>query len=511
MIDLNAFDPDDKGEIDRLDAALQAMAADKAVEIAARLVCLHPGAVDALHLLGVNLPRLRAFVSAHRAAICGGRADPRHYKCAILQGRITAHLGDYASAADHYYRAALFAPDPIKAQLYYEIGHARTSLNRMDLAIGAYTKAVCLDPAGAAAWYNLSCALGEVEAYEPSLIQCRRAAQIDPLSKVLNSGLAFSYMCLGRLVEGQAIYFRRHAGAAYTQNGWRPIPRWDGRQDIGAKRLLVYCEGGYGDAIQYMRYLPLLTDKGWRLAVHVPRGMKAVFKMIPGLDLVVEDGGIPPMADLAYSIMDLAHAFGTDLASIPKAAGYLTPNAAYADKWRTILGDKGKPRIGLAWRGNPSHVNDRRRSLPIGDLGPLLINRDVDWHQVQLGRTKDEQAFLDDHELVLHDHSTKIADLMDTTALIDQMDMIITVDTVSAHLGGALGKPTFVMLPRPCDHRWLIARDTSPWYSTIKLIRQPQAGDWAAVVHALGPELLSLTQGIWPESRANTPNHQNMS
>lgn len=271
------------------------------------------------------------------------------------------------------------------------------------------------------------------------------------------------------------------------------LPTWTAPQDMRGMRVRVVLEQGAGDRLQFARYLPLLAARGAEveLAVDPTSPLRPLFVGMPAVSRLVESDDAPGAPDAVVAMMSLPLAFGTDLASIPAEVPYLQAPAERRARWREVLGaGDGRRRVGVVWWGNPSYSNDRQRSIPLARFAPLLARRGVSFH-VMADRLRPDEAEQARTLATVHEG---IADFADTAALLEAMDLVISVDTGVAHLAGALARPVWILLPSCPDWRWLLARDDSPWYPTARLFRQPARGDWDSVITRVG-ETLDATFG----------------
>ena len=255
-------------------------------------------------------------------------------------------------------------------------------------------------------------------------------------------------------------------------------PRWNGEPFPGGT-LLVHYEQGFGDTLMFLRYLPLVKARGGRVILMVQPLLVDVAATCQGADCVVPDGLEVPPFDLQVSLMSLPSVFRTGMATIPSEVPYLdvpsrVPNRARISEVLALL-EQGT-RIGIVWAGNPNHKQDAARSIPAEAFRPLGGLPNVFWHSFQLDRS----------ELPPLRNLVPMAPLLgsfaDTAYALSGMDLVITVDTALAHLAGAMGIPTLLLLPFHPDFRWMLHREDSPWYPTLKIYRQPSPGDWASVV-----------------------------
>jgi hypothetical protein len=259
-------------------------------------------------------------------------------------------------------------------------------------------------------------------------------------------------------------------------------PRWDGG-DIAGRAILLHVEQGIGDALQFVRYAPLLAHRGARVIVLCQPPLKRLFMEMDEVS-VVADGEPPPEFDLHLPLMSLPRLFGTTLATIPADTPYLRADPVDVRAWNGKLGDKNHFKIGLVWAGNRRHLNDRNRSCALETLAPLAAVSGIRLYSLQKGEaaveTRNAPA-----TMRLVDLNDELVDFADTAAVITHLDLVITVDTAVAHLAGALARPAWLLLPFAPDWRWMLAREDSPWYPSLRLFRQNQTGDWSGVLTAV--------------------------
>jgi hypothetical protein len=402
---------------------------------------------------------------------------------------------------------AACAADARLAEAWFVRGTALAALGRAEDAVTALETAVARDPRHARAHLNLGNAWLDLDRFGPAEQHLRRAIALAPTLPEAHASLGFLLTGSGRLADAvaacdaairlrpdfaQAYWNRSFAellagdyAPAWDDYEWRkrharfgqyfrrlPGPEWRG-EALAGRRLLVLAEQGLGDAIQFARFLPLLRERGAHVVLACAPSLLAVLAPLPVE--VVAKAATPPPHDLWVDQMSLPRLLGTRVASIPAAGGYLAADPARVAAWRGRL-PSGK-RVGLVWAGNPGHSNDARRSVPVAQLAPLLACRSVRFVSLQVGPNSGEAA-----RLGLADNAATLTDFGETAALASALDLVIAVDTSTAHLAGALGRPVWVLLPYAPDWRWLIGRDDSPWYASMRLFRQHQPGDWAGVI-----------------------------
>ena len=453
-------------------------------------------------------------------------AEP-HFRDALAAGRDDAevhhHLGYLARKRDDFDEAAARYADalekaPTDAHLHNNLGEARRMQGHLAEAAALFRRGLSLAPDAAPIAANLGSLLVAMERVDLALPVLERAAELDPSNVQVHSDIAMCLCSMNRYADSLASYRRVYEmlpsanGARYLEslailalgdfeNGWRkhecrwyaelgqplrrvaPGPYWLGDEDLTGRTIIVHAEQGHGDTIMYLRYIPLLRQRAARVLLEVQPALKP---MLLGMPDVYARGEDPPPYDIQCSFMSLPRAFRTTLDTIPAEVPYLTVPPESLAKWQDRLGPSdGRRRIGIAWTGASAVWN---RSIPLPLLEPLLARTDCVFHIIQITMEPDDRATLERLPHLI-DHSADLADFADTAALVELMDLIVTVDTALAHLGGALAKPTWTMLPFGAEYRWLTAGTTSAWYPTMRLFRQPELYGWPLVVEAINTAL----------------------
>jgi tetratricopeptide (TPR) repeat protein len=352
-------------------------------------------------------------------------------------------------------RAGGTAPDIVEAHV--NRGNAYVALNRMEEALRCFTAAAALNPHHAAANFN--------------------------------EGL--TRLCLGDFRGGWKKYEHRWDIEQYkaTRPNY-PRPLWRGERDIGGKTILLCAEQGMGDVLQFVRYVPLIAALGAKVVLGVHPPLTRLLESVPGVSQVIADGGALPDFDLYCPLLSLPLAFGTELATIPANVPYVRADEARIVNWRDKLPSNGRLRVGLCWAGTSLHVNNRNRSIALPQFARLFSVSGVDFVSLQKEIAEADASILCDHGVV--QFGEELEDFADTAAVIATLDLVITVDTSVAHLAGAMGKATAVLIPFASDFRWLRDRTDSPWYPTLRLFRQSAIGDWAAPLDRLHQELSAV-------------------
>ena len=318
-----------------------------------------------------------------------------------------------------------------------------------------------------------------------ALFEARLASQPHP-SGHAHYGLAL--LTAGRYREGWQQYeFRWSDQKLGSMRPRFSKPQWSG-QDLAGKTLLIWLEQGYGDTIQSARFAQVLCARGARILFLVPMAIEALAKDFLGVDRVITQLDDKEPFDYQIGAMSLPQALGVTLHDIPGSVPYVKVEPTNAAQWRTRFGFDSKLKVGIAWAGNPIHQNDRYRSLPASALTPLLGTPGVQFFSLQKERRQGDDAWLPVGSTLI-DLSPELHDFRDTAAAINALDLVISVDTVVAHLAGALGKPCWLLLPSNADFRWLREGQRSPWYPTMRLFRQQRLGDWEQVIDRIRDSL----------------------
>ena len=374
-------------------------------------------------------------------------------------------------------------PDYVEAR--YNLGVTLQSLGRDAEARRAYQLVLAAAGAHADALNNLGgLCLSDAEPV-PAAELYERALEANPSHPEARWNLGLAQLSLGRWKSGWQNYESRRTARQFT------APRWRRGDSLEGRSVLLWCEQGLGDGIQFLRYAAEVRRLGARhIAVECPARLVPLFALADGVDQVIERGGAEPAVDYQISLMSLPLEFGSTEASMPAPGpAYRLPEDRRA-AWRGRLGaecDGARLRAGLVWGGNPVNVKGLHRSVPLARLEPLSRAAGVQWIGLQHGPQQLELAAA---PWVL---DWPQEDLADTAALVAELDLVVTVDTLMAHLAGTVARETWVMLPFAADWRWMTTRSDSPWYpDRLRLFRQGAPGDWAGVVDRVAHAIASL-------------------
>lgn len=388
-------------------------------------------------------------------------------------------------AAVPCYRRAL-ALEPDQPSVLSNLGNALRDLGRLAEAETALRRAVEIDPGNAGYRYNLALLLRDRRHHDDAGALLETLVAADPANPEYAWDMALTRLYQGDYLRGFAGY---EARLDLARNPRRDIagPRWDGGDPSG-KRILVTSEQGFGDALQFARYIPLLASRGAAIVLECLPELTDLFAPLPGVIAVTQKGAPPPPYDCWVPMASLAHLFATTLATIPDVVPYLPapkrPNLVVARPAGTRLA------VGLIWAGK---TTPRDRSWPLERLLPLMHDPAVSFLSLQLGPRGDDLRRLGVERLV-RDAAPALGSFADTAAVMAQLDLVITVDTSAAHLAGALGRPVWVLLRYVSDWRWRDQPANCPWYPTMRLFRQPTPDDFDSPVAEMAAALFSLVR-----------------
>lgn len=427
-------------------------------------------------------------LECYRAAV---RAKPDFALAHYNLSSAFQESGQFDAALYHCRRATELAPS--NAEAHNSLGFLLAHHNRAAAAKESYRRALALRPNYALAHNNLGVThFNEGEPREALLCYDRAvAAKPDYAAAHLNRSLA--NLLLGKFAEGWPEYdWRWKLPGVPPPPAGLDRPFWRGAPLNGA-RILLSGEQGLGDALQFVRYAPMVAARGGRVLLQIKPPLRRILATAPAVEEVVTIDEPPPAFDAHCPMLSLPVAFGTELATIPAPVPYLFADPQAVAMWRTRLGAPGL-RVGLVWAGWSGHNRDRRRSLSLAALAPLASVMGVRFVSLQKGPPA-VQTVQPPEGMDIVDLTAELDDLADTAALVAALDLVIAVDTSVAHLAGAMGKPVWILLPYAPDFRWLLDREDSPWYPTARLFRQPVADAWASVIARMTGDLHRLADG----------------
>ena len=433
-----------------------------------------------------------------------------------------AAAGRFADAARCFAQQVTLAPDA--ADGFANLAAARGKLKDWQGAVEAGRRAVALNPANAAGWSNLGNALRDLGRLPEAVEALTAGMRADPANPDNPANLGLTLVMLDRVAEALPVYDRAVAlqpdnaevrfnrsvarlaagdwAGGWPEYEWRwrtdqmraarrtfPVPEWDGT-DLRGKAILVHGEQGVGDAIQFARLLPTLADCGATVLLDIAPALRPLLRANLGRVTVLDGAAARVTLHCHCPLMSLPHRLGlADPERLPGGVPYLRPPADRRDFWRRRLAEHPGKKVGVVWQGNPTHVGDRWRSLKLSRLSPLAAVPGVTLVGVQKGAGREQ---LPEAGFPLVDVGAELADdWQDTAGLLGALDLLVSVDTAVVHLAGALGTPARVLLPLNADWRWLRHRPDSPWYPSLRLVRQARFGDWDEVVGRVAGELVA--------------------
>jgi tetratricopeptide (TPR) repeat protein len=449
------------------------------------LLALRDGHIDAA------IPLLTAAAGAHPADAGMQRT--------LVRALLAA--GQFAPLPRAVARALATAPDD--PDLHFALGTALNGLGQPAKACTAFSRAVAIQPDHAASWLNFANAAIDMDDVTAAEAMYRTAVRLDPDLPEAHASLGYALTRLGHLDDAMTCcetairlrpdFARAHLNLAtatllsgdlrrgFAEYAWRKRveqyrrdfpdlhgPAWDGSDPRG-RRILVRAEQGFGDIIQCARYLRMIREAGGTPILAGPKNLLPLIRSMAGVEAARADAPLPPY-DAGVDLMDLPGVFGTTLNTIPLPGGYLSADASLVRAWSARLPPGRK--IGLVLSGNPRHQADRRRSIAAELVRPLPVIPGMSFVSLHHGPADDG--------LGLPNLTPWMTDYAQTAALVENLDLVVTVDTSIAHLAGALGKPALVLLPFAPDWRWMLGRSDSPWYRSVRLVRQTRAGDWSS-------------------------------
>ncbi|MDP6595415.1 MAG: tetratricopeptide repeat protein [Candidatus Poribacteria bacterium] len=445
--------------------------------------------------------------------------NPRHLSAYINLGIVYREQGKFTEAINCYQRALEL--DPNFADTHNNLGNVYREQEKFVEAINCYQRALELDPNFADAHNNLGNVYREQGKFAEAINCHQRALELDPNSGTIHNSLGIFHKDLGKVDEAIECYQRAlelkptnpqiNTNLAMTlllkgdfENGWKLNewrlkqqqrdflqPFWDG-SSFEDKTLLIYSEQGLGDTIQFVRFLPTLAKMGNKIAIQCQDQLKTLLQPLESLSHLVgvfNSTDKLPHFDICLPLMSLPYVLGISHPDkIPNYVPYLYPNQDNCYD----LPNSPNLKVGLVWAGNPSHKNDRYRSIELKQFIPLFKIPDCEFYSLQVGERVSELRIIDKERSIV-DLGEKFADFSDTASALSQLDLLISVDTSVAHLAGAMAKPVWNLLPANPDWRWLLDREETPWYPTMRLFRQKELGQWDDVIEKIRLELANLS------------------
>jgi tetratricopeptide (TPR) repeat protein len=396
-------------------------------------------------------------------------------------------------AVAHYEQALRLKPD--YAGAHNNLANTLREQGRLGEAVAHYEQALRLKPDYAEAHNNLATTLKDSGRLAEAVAHYEQALRLKPDYAEAHTNLGIARLLLGDFERGWPEYEWRWRREPASAPAFRQPP-WDG-SDLRGKTILLHEEQGRGDTLHFVRYAPLVKQRGGTVLLRCRQPLLRLLQTCAGIDrLAAPEAGLPPF-DVHAALLSLPRLFNTALATIPADVPYLSADPELVGAWRRDLGGLDGFSVGIAWQGSTAHKEDRWRSVPLAQFAPLARLGGVRLVSLQTGYGAEQLAALPDRESIL-DLGPRLADFADTAAVMKNLDLVVTVDTAVAHLAGALGVPAWVAVPFAPDWRWLTDRPDSPWYPTLRLFRQREFGNWADVFATITGELERLVAAPRP-------------
>jgi len=405
------------------------------------------------------------------------------------RGNVLKSLTRWEEALAAYELALTLRPGCAAA--YFNRGVIEQELQQWTAALQSYDQAIAVQPDYAQVHSNRGNVLRELGQCQAAIASYDRALALDPDYADAHWNRGIAALLSGDFATGWAEYewrWRCASGALIAPARSLAASRWSGAEPLANRTILVHHEQGLGDALQFCRYVSLLAQAGAHTVLETPQSLASLLAALDGVGRIVPVGADLPACDYHCPLMSLPLAFGTDLASVPAPRRYLAGPAARVAAWQARLGERREPRIGLVWSGNTGPHTARNRAVPLAQLLEFLP---PGFRYLSLQKdpsAADALGLRNDARIT--DCSADLLDFSDTAALCECLDLLISIDTSVAHLGGALGRPTWILLQFSPDWRWLLGREDSPWYPSVRLFRQTRFADWEPVLQKVRRELL---------------------
>jgi Flp pilus assembly protein TadD len=413
--------------------------------------------------------------------------DPSSAILLLHAGTALHDLKRYDEAVSRYQEAVQINPD--MGEVHNNLGTSLMALGRFAEAASCFSLSALLLPENPVPLTARATALQALGMVAEAEADCRRAIKLDPSFAAAHWNLALNLLLQGQYMEGWQEYEWRWRKPDFTSPArHEDVPLWDG-SPLNGRTILLHAEQGFGDAIQFVRYASLVVRQGGDVILECHPQLVSLFQTLEGVRAVIPFGHALPHISCQAPLLSLPRIFGTTLQNIPSACPYVSAAAEQRRKWSELIsGDQAGLKVGLVWAGKC--YPDPLRSCRLEDF-TLLGSDGVTFYSLQLG---DERSQLAAPPANMHvvDLTHRIQDFSDTAALIEQLDLVISIDTAVAHLAGALGKPVWVMLPWAPDWRWLRERADSPWYPSMRVFRQKESGEWGGVTNLISEKFSVL-------------------
>ncbi|MEC7489533.1 MAG: tetratricopeptide repeat-containing glycosyltransferase family protein [Pseudomonadota bacterium] len=444
-----------------------------------RAVGLQPDNATVHNNYGAALRELGRPIDALKSFERGLELEPKDAE--LHNNRATAlqvlgRLDDAIAAYD-----VALSLNPNYPEAFLNRGTALEDLGRLGEALMHYDQALELRPDFPEAHYNRGNVMGVLKRTAEALASFDRARELKPDYAEAHWNKALTLISAGRYIEGWELYeWRIKKATSDEPYPTFPRPSWRGREDLHGRTLFVHSEQGLGDVIQFCRYLPLVHDRGMQVVFEAPVPLIPLVSTLACDMTVVAQGSMLPHFDAYCPLLSLPYSFGTTLETVPIKIPYLSGDPGRVEWWQRRLGSRDRFRVGVAWSGTTGAGKLGTRSIPLETLISATA-LPIECHSLQVKYQEGDLQTLERNPEI-RQHQEELVDFAETAALIECLDLVISIDTSVAHVAGALGKPVWVLLAFDADYRWMLEREDSPWYPTARLFRQPTPGDWQSVI-----------------------------
>jgi tetratricopeptide (TPR) repeat protein len=457
-----------------------------------KALAIRPDYAEAFCNRGIALRELKRpaeALASHDRALA---LKPAFAEAFYNRGIALRDLRRLGEALESYDQALALKPDFPEA--LNNRGVVLRELMRPAEALASYDNALAIKPGYADALANRGNALLDLKRLDEARENYDAALALKPEAAETHFNRSMLRLLLGDFAGGWEEYEWRWKARDFKsprRNFTQPL--WLGDQDLNGRTILLHGEQGLGDTLQFCRYEEMLAASGANVLMEVQPPLKSLFADFAGVDRTLATGEPLPAFDFHCPLMSLPLALKTRPESIPAKVPYLSAPEAHMQKWAARLPKAGPLRVGIAWAGNPTVATDPHRSIGLPNMLPLLASTSVQFVSIQKDLRPGDSEILRAHPRI-ENLGGEIESFADTAAIMSHLDLIISSDTSVVHLAGALGKPVWILLAYVPDFRWLLDRDDSPWYPTVRLFRQPQIDDWQSVISQVRDELERLQQ-----------------
>lgn len=454
-----------------------------------KALALAPDDVEAINNRGNVLLKLNRAEEALAAFDRVLALEPRMLGARANRGNALAQLQRFDEALAQF--DAVLAIQPPHAETHFNRGTVLSSLARYAEAVAAFDRALAIRPDYPKALLNRGMALHALNRHEEALANFDQLLGRDKDNADAHHNRALALLTIGDYRRGFEDYEWRWQRSGMPPRRRLGKPLWLGEYPLARKTIVLQAEQGLGDTIQFVRYAPLIARTGAKVVLEVQPELKGLLARVEGVSGVIARGEPLPAFDVHCPVGSLPRALRTELSNIPAEVPYLKASEERIAKWRARIDALPSPRIAVAWSGSAAHANDRNRSIALTRFAPLIANERASFISIQRELRGDDAEALARWPRLMH-VGGELDDFDDTAAVVALADVVISVDTSVVHLSGALGRPTWVLVPFCPDWRWMLEREDSPWYPSARLFRQPTLGDWDSVIARVEEELSRL-------------------